>query len=232
MNPEQEQIHQQALALKQQGKLADARALLDPIANTPNPPDQILELLGDINTQILFTPVPAPEKTDYTIQPGDSLGKLSRQFGATIELIKKSNNLASDLIRVGDRLRIYQGQFAVRVNKTANTLTVTDHDRFLKRYRVGTGEFGKTPVGAFKITDRIVHPPWYRGDAVIPYGDKENILGTHWLGFDIRGYGIHGTWDNSSIGKQATAGCVRLANQDVEELFIMLPTGTPVTIHE
>jgi lipoprotein-anchoring transpeptidase ErfK/SrfK len=230
--PVSNESYTRALALKKEGNLAEARTLLQPLADAENPPDAILDLLSDINTAIIFTPVPAPEKIDHTIESGDTLGKLAKKYGTTVDLIKKSNNLKSDMIRLGDRLRIYQGKFTVRVSKTANTLTVRDNDKFFKRYRVGTGEYSKTPVGTFTVTDRIPSPPWYRGDKVIPYGDKENILGTHWLGLDIRGYGIHGTWDPNAIGKQATAGCVRLLNEHVEELYIMLPTGTQVTIHE
>ena len=59
-----------------------------------------------------------------------------------------------------------------------------------------------------------------------PYGDPENILGTHWLGLNVPGYGIHGTWDTNSIGKQATAGCIRLLNDDIAELYTILPVGT------
>jgi lipoprotein-anchoring transpeptidase ErfK/SrfK len=230
--PLSNESYTRALALKKEGNLAEARTMLQPLADGENPPDAILDLLSEINTTVIFTPVPAPEKVDYTIESGDSLGKLAKKFNTTIELIKKSNNLKSDMIRLGDRLRIYQGQFTVRVSKTANTLTVLDNNKFFKRYRVGTGEYSKTPVGTFTVTDRIASPPWYRGDKVIPYGDKENILGTHWLGLDIRGYGIHGTWDPNAIGKQATAGCVRLLNDHVEELYVILPTGTQVTIHE
>jgi lipoprotein-anchoring transpeptidase ErfK/SrfK len=220
---------QAALALKREGKLADARAALLAL----DVADQTVAALNEIDTQILFTATPAPEKVDYTIQAGDALGKLAQKYGTTIELIRKANNITGDKIRIGDRLRIYQGKFAVEVSKTANTLTVTDSGKFFKRYRVGTGQFAKTPVGEFKITSRIENPPWYRGDGkTIPFGDPENILGTHWLGLNAPGYGIHGTWDTNSIGKQASAGCVRLLNDEVAELYIMLPIGTPVTIHD
>ncbi len=224
---------QHATALKADGKWADARELLQPLAADANAPDKVLALLGEINSQILFTPAPAPEKVDYTIAPGDSLGKLAKKFNSTVELIKKENGLSGDLIRVGDRLRIYQCHFTVDVNKTANTLTVTDNGKFFKRYRVGTGQFSKTPEGEFKTTSRMENPPWYRSDGrTIPYGDPENILGTHWLGLNVPGYGIHGTWDTNSIGKQSSAGCIRLLNDDVAELYVMLPIGTPVTIHD
>ena len=46
------------------------------------------------------------------------------------------------------------------------------------------------------------------------------------------GYGIHGTWDTNSIGKQATAGCIRLLNDDVAELYLILPIGTIVAIRD
>jgi len=223
----------QALALKRDGKLADARTILQEMAPGSNSIDQAATALGEINTQILLTGVPAPQKVDHTIVAGDTLGKLAAKYGTTIELIQKANNLTSDKIRLGDRLRIYQGKFAVEVNKSANTLTVTDAGKFFKRYRVGTGQFSKTPTGEFKIMTRVENPPWHRGDGkTIPFGDPENILGTHWLGLDVRGYGLHGTWDTNSIGHQASAGCVRLLNSDVAELYTILPVGTPVSIHD
>jgi lipoprotein-anchoring transpeptidase ErfK/SrfK len=48
----------------------------------------------------------------------------------------------------------------------------------------------------------------------------------------VKGYGIHGTWDKDSIGKAESAGCIRLRNEDVEELFLLVPVGTPVRIEE
>jgi lipoprotein-anchoring transpeptidase ErfK/SrfK len=220
---------QSALALKHDGKLADARTALLAL----DPSEQTIASLNEIDTLLLFTATPAPEKIDYTIQAGDALGKLAQKYGTTIELIRKANNISGDKIRVGDRLRIYQGKFAVEVSKTANTLTVTDAGKFFKRYRVGTGQFAKTPVGEFKITSRIENPPWYRSDGkTIPFGDPENILGTHWLGLNVTGYGLHGTWETNSIGKQSSAGCIRLLNDDVAELYVILPIGTPVTIHD
>jgi len=218
----------EALKLKADGKPIEARALLQELATN----DQAAAALGELNTQIALTALPAPEKLDYTIQLGDTLGKIASRYGTTIELLRKANHLTGDKIRVGDRLRIYQGKFAVAVSKNANTLTVTDAGKFFKRYRVGTGQFSKTPVGDFKITVRQEKPDWHRGDKIVPFGDPENILGTHWLGLDVRGYGIHGTWETNSIGKQSSAGCIRMLNDDVAELFTLLPVGTPVSIHD
>jgi hypothetical protein len=49
------------------------------------------------------------------------------------------------------------------------------------------------------------------------------------MGLSIKGYGIHGNNNPNSIGKAVSGGCIRMRNQDVEELFGMVSTGTPVT---
>jgi lipoprotein-anchoring transpeptidase ErfK/SrfK len=48
----------------------------------------------------------------------------------------------------------------------------------------------------------------------------------------VSGYGIHGTWDEASIGKAESAGCVRMRNAEVEQLYTLLPNGTEVAIEE
>lgn len=191
------------------------------------------ELLGDIHITLALSPRPMPEKTDYTVQSGDTLGGLARRFNTTVELIQRSNNLRGSLIRVGDRMRILQGEFSIEVSKSGNDLVLYLNDRFFKRYPVGTGAYERTPAGTFKITERIPEPTWWSPEGrVIPYGHEDNVLGTHWLSIDLPGYGIHGTWEPETIGHQASAGCVRLLNEDIKELYTLVPVGTKVVIHE
>ncbi|MCQ2560053.1 MAG: L,D-transpeptidase, partial [Clostridia bacterium] len=66
-------------------------------------------------------------------------------------------------------------------------------------------------------------------------GDPNNPLGPRWLGIEYGGgylYGIHGTNDPSSIGTNASAGCVRMNNSDVIGLYDIIPYGTQVVIQE
>ena len=189
-------------------------------------------LLGEVNVQLTLSPRPAQEKVEYTIQPGDSINALAKKFGTTVDVIQKGNRVSGSLIRPGDRLRVFTGKFSIQISKKDNTLVLRMNDKFFKRYAVGTGEYGKTPVGAFTIRDRVPQPTWWKNGKAIPYGDTNNVLGTHWLALDIPGYGIHGTWQPETIGKQASAGCIRLVNAEIEELFTLVPVGTPVTITE
>ena len=50
------------------------------------------------------------------------------------------------------------------------------------------------------------------------------------MGFSLASYGIHGTTLPETIGTNATEGCVRMYNQDVEELYVIVPAGVTVTI--
>jgi len=200
-------------------------------ARDPSLRRRIEDLLGRVHIALAFSPAPMEEKIDYTIRPGDTLAGIAKAHGCTVQLLARGNGIKGDVIRPGDRLRILTGRFAVAVDKSDNELVVTLNDRFFKRYRVGTGKYERTPVGQFRITERIPQPTWWHPDGrVIPYGDKENVLGTHWLSLDVPGYGIHGTWEPQTIGRQESAGCIRLLNEDIEELFVLLPSGTPVTV--
>jgi lipoprotein-anchoring transpeptidase ErfK/SrfK len=51
------------------------------------------------------------------------------------------------------------------------------------------------------------------------------------MGFNLDGYGIHGTIHPDMIGQPVSAGCVRMLNNDVEELFDIVPEGTRVLIN-
>ena len=202
---------------------------------------RIEEKLGKVNVELVRLPWPLPEKVLRTVHEGDSVRAIAQEFGTTVDLIVESNQLKKpDVIKPGDRLRVFSGKLAITASKSRNDLLVTSNGRFFKRYRVGTGKYDRTPVGTFVISDRIKEPVWWRADGrTIPYGDKENILGTRWLALKatgstepVKGYGIHGTWDSESIGKAESAGCIRLRNEDVEELFLLIPIGTEVKIEE
>jgi hypothetical protein len=48
------------------------------------------------------------------------------------------------------------------------------------------------------------------------------------MGLSLKGYGIHGTNRPASIGRNASHGCIRLRNRDVEALFSLMAVGDAV----
>ncbi len=197
--------------------------------------------LGELNMRLTLTPMPMAEKVKYVVKSGDSLDRIAKKFGTTVQLLQRSNMVMNpNLIRKGDSFLVFNGRFRIDVSKSRRDLVVYLNDKFFKRYLVGTGKFGRTPVGTFEIVERIKEPTWWRPDGKeIPFGHEENILGTHWMEIratgdtpDVKGYGIHGTWRPDSIGKEESAGCVRMINDEVGELFDLLPLRTPIHIFE
>ncbi len=188
--------------------------------------------LGNLNIKVLFSPLVAENSVVYEVKEGDSLSKIAKQFNTTIDLLTQSNQIKTDHLRAGMKLKVSTARFSLIIDKSQNTLTLKANDEVVKVYTVSTGLNNVTPVGTFKIVNKIVNPVWYREGKAIPAGSAENILGTRWMGLSESGYGIHGTTQPETIGKHITLGCVRMYNQDVEELFTILPIGTEAVIME
>jgi lipoprotein-anchoring transpeptidase ErfK/SrfK len=110
-------------------------------------------------------------------------------------------------------------------------LAVIDGEQVVKIFPTAVGTSRTpSPVGSFRIVQRIPDPTWYTKGKVVGPG-KANPLGTRWLGLSAKGYGIHGTNRPSSIGHNASHGCIRMRNHDVEELFTMVAVGDPVELY-
>ncbi|MBM3252007.1 MAG: LysM peptidoglycan-binding domain-containing protein [Candidatus Omnitrophica bacterium] len=226
-------LYNQANTLLKDGELLKAKGILqDIIINFPDFKDisEVEKQLQDLNMRIIFSALNTPQTKMYEVQSGDSLAKIAKKFNTTVELIKRSNNISSDAIHFGRSLRIWTGKFSCVVDKSQNILTVMSGDELVKVYIVSTGANNHTPIGTYKIINKLVNPPWYKDGKVVPPESPQNILGTRWMGFDLEGYGIHGTTEPETIGMQITQGCVRMLNKDVEELYLLLPVGTEVTI--
>ncbi|MEA3305477.1 MAG: L,D-transpeptidase family protein [Candidatus Omnitrophota bacterium] len=187
--------------------------------------------LDKLNIKILFSPIATENSVFYEVKTGDTLSRIAKNFGTTVELIMKSNNLKSSLIKPGMKLKISKAKYGILVDKSQNTLILKSGSEVLKTYTVSTGADDSTPAGTYEIANKLINPVWYNAGAVVPSGSPENILGSRWMGFTaIPGYGIHGTRDESTIGRHVTAGCVRMKNMDVEELYSIIPAGAEVVI--
>jgi lipoprotein-anchoring transpeptidase ErfK/SrfK len=109
-------------------------------------------------------------------------------------------------------------------------LAVMEGDRVVRIFDTAVGARNSpSPEGVYKIVSSIEDPTWYYKGRTVPPGPA-NPLGTRWLGLSVKGYGIHGTNVPSSIGKNASHGCIRMRNRDVEQLFKMVAVGDEVNL--
>ncbi|GGE52578.1 L,D-transpeptidase [Pullulanibacillus camelliae] len=106
----------------------------------------------------------------------------------------------------------------IDINKKRHQLTLYDGNQKIKSYSIAIGKMlTPTPPGNFQIINKAPNPG--------------GPFGAMWMGLSKPHYGIHGTNDPSSIGKDVSHGCVRMNNWDVLELSARVPIGTNVYIH-
>jgi lipoprotein-anchoring transpeptidase ErfK/SrfK len=109
-------------------------------------------------------------------------------------------------------------------------LALLEDGKVLKTYPIAVGaRHTPSPDGNFVIVNHAKDPTYRHGDKEIAPG-SDNPLGSRWMGLSLKGYGIHGTNVQSSVGKAASHGCFRMRKQDVEELYRMVQVGDTVTV--
>lgn len=237
-----QQLFTRAQSAAAAGSLEQARDLLGEVIATATDEslrNNAMRVQGRINVQLFLSATPTPEKKTYVVQPGDSLDKIARVNKTTVDLIRKMNSIKNDMIYPGGRLLMPAAPFVVQVDKSAKTVDLTMNGKLFKRYIVGLGVNGKTPVGKFQTVVHQINPDWTPpGGGIIKFGDPKNILGTRWMSIqdatrpDVKGFGIHGTPLRDSIGAETSNGCIRMLNEDVEEVYLLIPRGTEVIISE
>jgi lipoprotein-anchoring transpeptidase ErfK/SrfK len=126
------------------------------------------------------------------------------------------------------------------INRGAFRLQFYSHLKLAKTYEIAVGMEGlETPAGLHKIEWEQVNPPWYvpkkawagaLAGTVVPPGPSDPLK-ARFMSFE-GGAGIHGIdpSEYSSIGHDASHGCVRMRIPDVIDLYGHSPVGTPVYI--
>ncbi len=169
----------------------------------------------------------------YTVQPHDTLKEVARRHAATVEFLKALNRIKGGPLKAGRKLLVPDQPFTIEINKALNRLYLKSGDVLVSEYHVSTGKRGaQTPAGIFFIQTRYPYPTWFHKGVVVAAGSPDNYLGSRWLGFDKPQYGIHGTIFPELIGRSVSGGCIRMRNEDVEELYELIPVGTMVIITE
>jgi len=135
-----------------------------------------------------------------------------------------------------------------QTNEPAGTLIVDTPNTYLylvlgngqaMRYGIGVGREGFTWTGAERISKMAEWPDWFPPKEMIdrqPYlprfmaGGPSNPLGARALYLGKTLYRIHGTNQPSTIGTFVSSGCIRLVNEDIEDLYSRVRVGTRVVV--
>ena len=110
------------------------------------------------------------------------------------------------------------------------------------RYGVAVGREGLQFRGAAEVGRKVEWPSWKptpemiaRNASYARYADgmaggPKNPLGARALYLGSSLYRIHGTNEPYTIGQNVSSGCIRMMNQDVEDLYDRVRVGTKVIV--
>jgi len=224
---------QAAAQLRQEGKLAEARAALTNfLQKFPNGlhADEAKDLLGNVNMDILLSKYPSPEKQEYIVKRGDVLARVATKTKTTPELIMRTNNLSGTMLYIGDRLLISRPEFSLFIQRKAQTVVLLDKGTFFKRYRIKTVKLpGKQPP---RVVTKVAETMAWKGDKRVGFGSKDYIGSVRWIRLNTSGYILYSELPPAkSIGSVAPPPSgFGLAAADVEELSGLVNGKTAVTI--
>jgi lipoprotein-anchoring transpeptidase ErfK/SrfK len=140
-------------------------------------------------------------------------GQSSQNGGVKPSEVTKSTHMRLIVISIPDR-----------------QLALIEDGELVKVYAIAVGAKGSpSPEGEYTIINHAVNPTYRHQDTEIGPG-KDNPLGTRWMGLSLKGYGIHGTNVERSVGTAVSHGCFRMKRKDVEELYARVRVGDVVSI--
>jgi len=223
----------QATADEQAGSLLDARLAFLHLLEQKEAAELhpfIERRLGYINTTLIFSAQPAHGKTTHTVVRGDTPGKIAQRFGCPQEFIMEVNGIERpENLKLGTVLQVLdKPQFDLHISKAGATARLNLNGEFFKRYALIPGDTLLPPAGSHTVRSRnkrtLDQAEIWTG---LPDDKPRHPQDICWISLG-NGISLQGTRNAAP----ADALTVRFRNPDIDELFLLLPSGTPVVIGE
>ena len=198
----------------------------------------------DVKTNFATTPASAEAKSKMKgLYYQDIKEMLGERFHMDVRYLDKLNKnkqyKAGETITVlNTRDPLKQRINRVVANKADKTLYAYNGDKLVATYPTTVGsDATPSPQGTFKIINKV-KMPWYKATVgkgsdkqvyMLPPGPNSPV-GVVWMGLSKPSYGLHGSPEPEGISRQASAGCVRLTNWDVLEVYANIENGATVEL--
>lgn len=180
----------------------------------------------------------------YVVKKGDTAARIAAAHGMSEDLLVQINQLRNrNLVREHQTLKVVRGPFHALVDKSDHEMYMLLGEVFVCDFRVGLGANGGTPTGKWLVINHLTDPSWVDPQTGKRWHaqDPQNPIGEYWIGLkgiegdakDQVGFGVHGTIDESSIGKDASMGCIRLGAQNIAKVYkLLVPGKSTITVRE
>ena len=116
-----EELYERAVYLRKRHDALKAKEVYNEVL-TKYPDAENIETvqkeLEELNLEIIFSNIIVPDKSViHDVVSGDTLDKIAKKYGTTIDLIKKKNNLRSSTIRIGQKLCVWTKAFSILIEE-------------------------------------------------------------------------------------------------------------------
>ena len=187
------------------------------------------------------------------IQKGDTFSRIAKQYDLSMFELKEANpTVKQNRLRIGQEI-VIPHQFVLPPYRDGIVINIPELRLYyfpkgqntVMTYPVALGRTGwRTPTSSTSIIKKTENPVWNvpksirehtlkKTGRLLPKTVKpgpENPLGPYAMYLGVSGYLIHGNNNPNSIGKLVSSGCIRMHNQDIEELFYQTDLHTRVKI--
>ena len=240
---QQRKLYDTALQAFNERKFEQSRTILRDMLGAMESSDALFDaaasLLGRASMTIYKSGTDSETNSAYSVKSGDTLSKIAVVYNTTVAAIKKANNLTSDRLQIGQKLKIPQSVWSIVIRRSDNRLILYANNNLFKIYRIYPGSaIGDGCIGTFKIFSKQKDPVWSVDGHKYPAGSPENIIGPRWMSLkgtganaNAAGTAIHGTnRSGEPESSPAAPGYFRMSNEDAKELYELVPCETSVEI--
>src|SRR5213075_1739834 len=194
--------------------------------------EEAKDLLGAVNIDILFSPLPTPEKQEYIVKKGDVIARVAQKMKSTPELIMRTNNMNGTMLHIGEKLLISNPDFSMLIQTKQKIIVLINHGQFFKQYHVQELKLpAKQPS---RINTKVAEIMAWKAGKRVGFGTREYQTSTRWIRLANPAYTIYAVPDASyrNLEQQPPALGLGLGASDTEELSSLVNGKTPVTITE
>lgn len=244
MNPEMNrqalQVFSAANKAFQQGRYEDARKALRLFIEGLSVPvthhlyQKACDLLGKASFRLLNEGKDPADFLDYEVKSGDNLARLAKKYDTGVQEIMEASGIERTSLKVGQKLRIPLSTWGLRIDRENNRIFLDKNGRLFKVYPIQTGARGRAmKPGLYRVVSKQADPVWKHEGRTAAAHTPENPLGGRLLTLNSQNAekpGIHGR--SGATGRNADAVWFSMTEPDVQELYGLVPKGTPVEILE
>lgn len=240
---QQRKLYDEALQAFNERKFERCRTILRDMLVPMDASDALYDpaasLLGRASMTLYKSGADTETNVDYTVKSGDTLSRIAVNYNTSVSAIQKANGMTNTRLNIGQKLKIPQSVWSIRIVRPDNKLILYANGKLFKIYNVYPGSaVSQSLSGTYKIFSKQKDPVWRVDGQTYQPNTPGNIIGSRWMALkgtgassDAPGTAIHGT--NRSGTPDTTPGApgyFRLSNADANELYDLVPCETTVEI--